>query len=67
MGKFIRCTEAQETWDFEVDPNCDFVARAQAEDDVLAAMMDHMQTVHNWNELYEQDFDKARELTIRDE
>jgi hypothetical protein len=26
-----------------------------------------MQSVHNWNELYEQDFDKARELTIRDE
>jgi hypothetical protein len=26
-----------------------------------------MQSVHHWNELYEQDFDKARELTIRDE
>jgi hypothetical protein len=29
--------------------------------------MDHMQSVHHWNEIYEQDFDKARELTIRDE
>jgi predicted small metal-binding protein len=67
MGKVIRCTEAQETWDFEVDATCDFVARGETEDEVLAGIMDHMQSVHNWNELYEQDFDKARELTIRDE
>src|SRR3712207_9375518 len=25
VTKAIRCTEAQETWDFEVDPNCEFV------------------------------------------
>ena len=67
MGKVIRCTEAQETWDFEVDPSCDFVARGATEDEILAGIMDHMQSVHNWNELYEQDFDKARALTIRDE
>lgn len=67
MGKVIRCTEAQETWDFEVDPNCDFVARGETEDEVLAGIMDHMQSVHSWNELYEQDFDKARALAIRDE
>ena len=67
VTKVIRCTEAQETWDFEVDPNCDFVARGETEDDVLAEITDHMQSVHNWNELYEQDFDKARALAIRDE
>lgn len=67
MAKVMPCTEAQETWDFEVDPDCDFVARGETEDEVLAAIMDHMQSVHNWNELYEQDFDKARKLTIRDE
>jgi predicted small metal-binding protein len=67
MGKVIQCTEAQETWDFEVDPGCDFVARGETEDEVLAGIMDHMQSVHHWNELYEQDFDKARKLTIRDE
>jgi predicted small metal-binding protein len=67
VTKAIRCTEAQETWDFEVDPNCEFVARGETEDDVLAEITDHMQAEHNWNELYEQDFDKARALTIRDE
>lgn len=67
MTKIIQCTEAQETWDFEVDPNCDFVARGATEHDVLDRIMDHMQSVHNWNELYEQDFDKARALTIHDE
>ena len=35
--------------------------------EVLAGIMDHMQSVHNWNELYEQDFDKARKLAIHDE
>ncbi len=67
MAKVVRCTEAQETWDFEVDPNCAFVARAETEHDVLAQITDHMQSVHNWNELYEQDFEKARALTIHDE
>jgi predicted small metal-binding protein len=67
MAKAIRCTEAQEVWDFEVDRECDFVARAETEDEVLAEITDHIQSVHNWNELYEQDLDKARELKIRDE
>ena len=67
MTKMIRCTEAQEAWDFEVDRNCDFVARAETEDEVLAEITDHMQSVHNWNELYEQDLEKARELKIHDE
>ncbi len=67
MTKVIRCTEAQETWDFEVDPNCDFVARGETEDKVLAEITHHMQSVHNWNELYEQDLEKARALTIHDE
>ena len=40
MGKLIQCTEAQETWDFEVDPGCDFVARGETEDEVLDKIMD---------------------------
>ena len=67
MTKLIRCTEAQEAWDFEVDSNCDFVARAETEDEVLAGITNHMQSVHNWNELYEQDLEKARALKIHDE
>jgi predicted small metal-binding protein len=67
VTKVVRCTEAQETWDFEVDSSCDFVARGETDHEVLAEITDHMQSVHNWNELYEQDFDKARALTIRDE
>ena len=67
MTKMVRCTEAQRAWDFEVDSNCEFVARAETEDEVLAEITNHMQTVHNWNELYEQDLEQARELTIRDE
>jgi predicted small metal-binding protein len=67
VTKAIRCTEAQETWDFEVDSSCDFVARAETEDEVLAEITNHMQSVHHWNELYEQDLEKARTLTIHDE
>ena len=67
MTKTIRCTEAQSTWDFEVDPECDFVARAQTGDEVLAEITDHMQTVHHWNELKEADLEQAREQIIRNE
>jgi predicted small metal-binding protein len=67
MAKVIRCTEAQKVWDFEVAPECDFVARAETEDKVLAEITDHMQSVHNWNELYEQDLEKARDLKIHEE
>ena len=67
MTKVIRCTEAQEAWDFEVDSQCAFEARAETEDEVLAEMTNHMQSFHNWNELYEQDLEKARALTIHDE
>ena len=67
MTKVIRCIEAQEAWDFEVDSNCVFEARTETEDEVLAEITNHMQSVHNWNELYEQDLEKARALTIHDE
>jgi predicted small metal-binding protein len=67
VTKVIRCTEAQEAWDFEVDSHCDFEARAETEDEVLAEITHHMQSVHNWNELYEQDLEKARALKIHDE
>ena len=55
MARTIRCTEAQRTLDLEVDPNCDFVARTETEDEALAEFTDHMQTVHNWNEIFEPD------------
>jgi predicted small metal-binding protein len=67
VTKMVRCTEAQRTWDFEVDSSCEFVARAETEDEVLAEITNHMQSVHNWNELYEQDLEKARDLKIYDE
>ena len=67
MTKAIPCTEAQEVWDFEVDSGCDFVARGETEDEALAEITHHMQSVHNWNELYEQDLEKARDLKIYDE
>jgi predicted small metal-binding protein len=67
VTKMVRCTEAQSAWDFEVDSDCEFVARAETEDEVLAEITNHMQSVHNWNELYEQDLERARDLTIRDE
>ena len=67
MTKVIRCTEAQKAWNFEVDSQCAFEARAETEDEVLAEMTNHMQSVHNWNELYEQDLEKARALTVHDE
>ena len=50
-----------------MDSNCDFEARAVTEDEVLAEITNHMQSVHSWNELYEQDLEKARALTIHDE
>lgn len=67
MTKTIRCTEVQNTWDFEVDRECDFVARAETEDEVLSEITAHMQSVHHWNELFEPDLERARELNIRDE
>ena len=67
MTKVIRCIEAQEAWDFKVDSNCDFEARTETEDEVMAEITNHMQSVHNWNELYEQDLENARALTIHDE
>jgi predicted small metal-binding protein len=67
MAKAIRCTDAQEAWDFDVDRNCDFVARGETDHEALAEITNHMQSVHNWNELYEQDLQKARDLKIHDE
>jgi hypothetical protein len=39
MTRTIRCTEARRTLDFDVDQSCDFVARAQTEDAVLAEIV----------------------------
>ena len=67
MARTIRCTEAQRTLDFEVDRNCDFVARAETEDEVLAEFTDHMQTVHNWNEIFEPDLEKVRVQNVHND
>jgi predicted small metal-binding protein len=67
MARTIRCTEAQRTLDFEVDRNCDFVVRAETEDEALAELTDHMQTVHNWNEFFEPDLEKVRAQNIHDD
>jgi predicted small metal-binding protein len=65
MARTIRCTEAQRTLDFEVDRYCDFVARAETEDEALAELTDHLQTVHNWNEIFEPDLEKVRVQNVR--
>jgi predicted small metal-binding protein len=67
MARTIRCTEAQRTLDFEVDRNCDFVARAETEDEALAKLTDHRQTVHNWNEIFEPDLEKVRVQNVHND
>jgi len=67
MASTIQCTEAQRTLDFEVDRNCDFVARAESEDEALAELTDHMQTVHNWNEIFEPDLEKVRVQNVHND
>ena len=67
MARTIRCTEAQRTLDFVVDRNCDFVAHAETEDEALAKLTDHMQTVHNWNEIFEPDLEKVRVQNVHND
>jgi predicted small metal-binding protein len=67
MARTIRCTEAQRTLDFEVDRNCDFVAHAETEDEALAELTDHVQTVHNWNEIFEPDLEKVRVQNVHND
>lgn len=67
MAKTIQCTAAQRTLDFDVDDQCDFVARAENEHDALAEITNHLQTTHNWNEMYEPDLEKVRANALREE
>jgi len=67
MARTIRCNEAQRTLDFDVDQSCDFVARAENEDEALAEIADHLQTVHNWNEIFEPDLEKVRAQNVRND
>ena len=39
---------------------------ARAEDEALAEITDHLQTVHNWNEIFEPDLEKVRAQNIRE-
>ena len=47
--------------------NCDFVARTETEDEALAEFTDHMQTVHNWNEIFEPDLEKVRVQNVHND
>ena len=67
MARTIWCIEAQRTLDLEVDRNCDFVAHAETEDEALAEFADHMQTVHNWNEIFEPDLEKVRAQNVHND
>ncbi len=67
MAKTIHCTDAQTTLDLDVDSECDFVARADNDHDALAEITDHLQTVHNWNEMYQPELERVRAHAIRSE
>jgi len=51
MARTIRCAEARRTLDFDVHQSCDFVARAQTENAVLAEITGHLQTVERRDEV----------------
>ena len=42
------------------------MARAENEDEALAEITDHLQTVHNWNEIFEPDLEKVRAQNVRE-
>jgi len=46
--------------------DCDFVARAETEEEILKQAAEHVQTVHNMKEIPEELVEKVR-AAIRDE
>lgn len=58
MAKTLRCRE--------VGPDCDFVARGETEDEVMAQVADHARTAHGIDEVSPEMADKARSV-IREE
>ena len=58
MAKVLRCRD--------VGMDCDFVARAETEEEILKKVAEHAQTVHNMDEIPEDVLAKVRSV-IRDE
>lgn len=58
MAKVLRCRD--------VGMDCDFVARAETEEEILKQAAEHVQTVHNMKEIPEELVEKVR-AAIRDE
>ncbi|MFQ5857779.1 MAG: DUF1059 domain-containing protein [Anaerolineae bacterium] len=58
MAKVLRCRD--------VGMDCDFVARAETEEEILEKVAEHAQTVHNMDEIPEEVLAKVRSV-IRDE
>jgi len=58
MAKVIQCRD--------IGMDCDFVARAETEEEILKKTAEHAQTVHNMKEIPEEVLAKVR-AAIRDE
>lgn len=58
MAKVLRCRD--------VGMDCDFVARAETEEEILKKAAEHVQTVHNMKDVSEELVEKVR-AAIRDE
>ncbi len=58
MAKVIQCRD--------IGMDCDFVARAETEEEILKKAAEHAQTVHNMKEIPEEVLAKVR-AAIRDE
>jgi len=58
MAKVLRCRD--------VGMDCDFVARAETEEEILKQAAEHVQTVHEMKEIPEELVEKVR-AAIRDE
>ena len=58
MAKVLRCRD--------VGMDCDFVARAETEEEILMKAAEHAETMHNMREIPEEILAKVR-AAIRDE
>ncbi|MFQ5793663.1 MAG: DUF1059 domain-containing protein [Candidatus Bipolaricaulia bacterium] len=58
MAKVLHCRD--------VGMDCDFVARAETEEEILKQAAEHVQTVHDMKEIPEELVEKVRAV-IRDE
>ena len=58
MAKVLRCSD--------IGMDCDFVARAETEEEILRKAAEHAETTHNMKEIPEEVLSKVR-TAIRDE